>query len=431
MNIQSNSLTPCHYLFHRDAATLFPQQDSVLVNQSLQTLMAVINHLVISNPEAMFIFDPTAFNNQCHLYALFVAQAVNQTKMQKEAMRTIPSPVVSTPTSDGSGSIGKIIQGYMEFVDRRFLYHSFFLSYAFLTDPKLIDRVVCKGLTAEKDKTPSKEFRLFLKDPGSLRMHASREALNVLFAEHMKRTLSAEDGPLYSELSAVANGDLQLAPSSGKGTLYTYPKFAGVAYMMDVLSRERIPLLFKVKVVTKEGTGSFLYSSRNVQVLDPTHPVVVFEMVATGEDLSYVECRDIAKRCPTHSRRNVSRKDRHDPKETCFFCTKSKVNMASYQQKFEAVLGKAGEMFSALGADFVMQNQRTFLPFFTDRVKFPQLTASFEASVPKIQELFLSMTTPLNMSVSHVYTDCASRASKDALLIDASYETHLEARGLV
>ncbi len=401
MSIQSNSVTSCRYLFNKEAEALFPKQDSAFVNRSLQTLMAVIDHLVTSHPEALFIFDPTAFNNQCHLYALFVAQAINQN------------------------------QGDTQSLDRRFLYHAFFLSYAFLTDPKLLDQVACKALATMKAEPPSKEFRLFLKDSGGLRTHASRQALNQLFAEHMKKALSSGEGALYPELAALAHADLQLAPSSGKGALYTYPKLAGVAYLVDVLFKERIPLLFKVKVVTQQGTGSFTYSHQPVQELPPKTPVVVFEMVATGEELSYVECRDIAKRCPAHSRRNVSSKDRHDPKASCLFCTPSKVNVASYQQRFEPIFAKASEMFFALGADFVLQNQKAFLPFFSDRASFPQLTALFEASVPNIQHLFLSMTTPLNMSVSHVYADCASHASQNTLVIEASYETHLKARGLV
>lgn len=401
MSIQTNSLTQCLYLFNREATSLFPTEDSAFVNQSLQTLIEIIDHLVTSNPETLFIFDPTAFNNQCHLYALIVAQVVNQAKMQTEL------------------------------IDRRFLYHSFFLSYAFLTDPNLLNRVACKALTAMNAGPPSNRFKQFLKDSGGIRTRASREALNLLFAEHMKKTLLSGDGDLYPELAAVAHADLQLAPSSGKGTLYTFPKFAGVAYLIDTIARENIPLLFKVKVITTEGTGSFVYSSQHVQNLDSTTPVVVFEMVATGESLSYVECRDIAKQCPTHSRRNVSSKKRHDPKASCLFCAPTKVNIASYQERFEPILARANEMFLALGADFVLEHQKKFLPLFSDRIEFPQLTALFEESAPNIQKLFLSMTTPLNMSVSHVYADCASQACKNALVIEASYETHLTTRGLV
>lgn len=415
------TLTSCQYLFRQDAQTLFPEQEAGFINESLLTLMKIIDHLVKANPEALFLFDPTAFNNQCHLYALFVAQAINQSKIQSVVSSLMPISQVIEPAPEG----------YTEFVDRRFLYLSFFLSYAFLTDPKLLDNLACKTLAVMKLPAPSKEFRLFLKDPRSNRARASRSALNLLFAEHMKRIFASQESSLYPELAAIANADLQLAPSNGIGTLYTFPKFAGVAYLIEALFREKIPLLFKVKVMARDGVGSFTYSVQNLKALEPTAPVVVFEMVATGDSLSYLECRDIAKRCPTHSRRNISSKDRHKPTESCLFCSPQKLDVTPYQKQFQPVLASANEMFLALGADFVLQNQRPFLAFFSDREKFPQLTALFEASVPKIEQCFLSMTKPLNMSVSHVYTDCAAKASSPALIIDAAYETHLKDRELV
>ena len=421
MPLLTTTITPCQYLFRKDTEELFPAQDAGFVNESLVTLMKIVDHLVRENPEALFLFDPTAFNNQCHLYALFVAQAVNQAKIQSIGTSVIPMPGAATTAP----------QDFREVIDRRFLYLSFFLSYAFLTDPKLLEKLSCKALTVMKAAAPTKEFRLFLKDPESIRTHASRSALNLLFAEHMQKVFASGEGPLDSELTAVAHADLQLTPSSGKGTLYTFPKIAGVAYLIDALFRERIALLFKVKVIAKEGVGSFMYSNQDIQALEEAAPVVVFEMVATGDFVTYLECRDVAKRCPSHSRRNVSSKDRHKPTEQCLFCSPNKIDIAPYSQKFQPALVKANEMLLALGADFVLQNQQPFLNFFSDREKFPRLTDLFESSVPNIEQCFLSMTKPLNMSVSHVYTDCAARAAQNKLIIDAAYEAHLNDRGLV
>lgn len=421
MSSTATTITPCQYLFRKDTKALFPAQEAGFVNQSLVTLMKIVDHLVRTNPEALFLFDPTAFNNQCHLYALFVAQAVNQIKIQ-----TVVGSIL--PLTD---AVEPAFLGYTEYVDRRFLYLSFFLSFAFLTDPKLLEKLACKALTVMKSAAPSKEFRLFLKDPGSIRTHASRSALNVLFAEHMQRVFTSGESPLDLELRAVANADLQLAPSAGKGTLYTFPKLAGVAYLIEELFRERIALLFKVKVLTKEGIATFMHSNQNLRALGPTAPVVVFELMATGDSLTYLECHEIAKRCPTHSRRNVSSKDRHKPTERCLFCSPNKVDVAVHRQRFQPALTATNEMLQALGADFVVRNQKPFLGFFSDRMKFPRLTALFEASVPNIERHFLSGIKPNSMSVSHVYTDCAAMALRDALVIDAAYETHLSDRGLV
>src|SRR3990167_10936301 len=127
------AISTCNYLFNREAEELFPHEDGEFVNESLQKVIGIIDELITSKPEALFIFDPTAFNNQCHLYALFTAQSTN----------------------------------------RKFLYLSFFLSYAFLTDTTLIDKVICKNM-----KEPSKKFRRFLKDPEGIRTKAARAALN-------------------------------------------------------------------------------------------------------------------------------------------------------------------------------------------------------------------------------------------------------------
>jgi len=401
--MSSTAITPCQYLFAQSSEELFPAKDAQFINGSLVTMMKIVDNLVRKNPEALFLFDPTAFNNQCHLYSLFVAQAVNQ--MKTTSSREVP--------------------------DGRFLYLSFFLSYAFLTDPKLLERLACRTLTVMGDPAPTKEFRLFLKDPGSIRMHASRRALNLLFAKHMQRVCASIETPLGRELAEVANADLQLPSCGGKGTLYTFPKMAGVVYLIDTIFRERIALLFKVKVLTKEGVGSFIYSKENLSELEPTTPVVVFEMVATGESLSYGECRDIAKRCPSHSQRNVSSKNRHDPTEACLFCSPQELDATPYRERFEPVLSERDEMLLALGADFVLQEQESFLPFFSNGEKFPRLTELFESSVPNIKRCFLSMAKPMNMSVSHVYTDCARFALKNKLVIDAAYERHLEERALI
>lgn len=385
------STTSCYYLFNRSAQELFPKLEAGFVNQSLSTLMKVVDHLVAHHPEALFIFDPTAFNNQCHLYALFVAQAVQM------------------PAS----------------IDSRFLYLSFFLSYAFLTDPKLMEKLVCKTLQVMDEKAPSREFRLFIKDPDHIRTHAARTALNELFKTHMQTRL--ED----PELSKIAHSNLQLPPSSGKGDLYTLPKFAGIAHFLDTIQKQDITLLFKVKVVTKEGNGDFSFCKKKIQSLNPKEPVVIFEMMIPGKSLNYIECRDLAKRCPHHSRRNVSSKDRHPPTESCLFCSSSKIDISSYQEKFEPILAKPSEMLQALAADFVCQKQPSFFYFFSDPIEYPRLTKRFTESLPLIKSSFLSMNEPLNLSVSHVYTDSAKQAAENRLVIDASYETHLTQRGLL
>jgi hypothetical protein len=363
----------CFYLFGKEANELFPKEDEAFVNESFAKVMHAVDDLVASKRESLILFDPTAFNNQCHLYALLAAQ-------------------------------GK---------EKKFFYLSFFLCYGFLADATLMEKVV---------KAEGKEFKRFLRDTEGVRANAARSALNCLFEEQMKETSD-------SELCALANEDLQLT-YKGKEQLYTFPKFAGVVYLIDAVAKDKIPLVFKVKVVTKEGTGSFSFSKHDIQKLDPAAPAIVFEMMATGEELSYLECHDIAVKCFNHSRRNIRSKDRHPSKADCLFCSPKRVDVAPFKERFIPILEETEEMLLALGADFTIQKQESFLPFFKME-KYPRLMALFQRAVPKIQDCFLSRNKSMNLTVSHVYADCAKYAAGEELIIDSFYDKHLQTRGLI
>ena len=112
---------PCFYLFGKEASELYStsQFSEELVNQSLDTLMR-INILFLSRKENDgFVFiDPAAFNNQCHLYALFAARIKKDYKEKSEEEKLAKTE------------------------KNRFLHLSFFLSYTFLTDRKLLCQVI-------------------------------------------------------------------------------------------------------------------------------------------------------------------------------------------------------------------------------------------------------------------------------------------------
>ncbi|MBS0629269.1 MAG: hypothetical protein JSS30_03485 [Verrucomicrobia bacterium] len=368
-------ISTCQYLFNKSAKELFPDEDEVFIEESLQAVITKVDELLVSRRESLFLFDPAAFNDQCHLYALFAAQGT----------------------------------------DRKYLYLSFFLSKAFMLDATLMEKVV-----GAKDK----KLKRLLKDPEGIRARAARVAMNRLFEEHLKATLPA------GELAELANEDLQHMSSDKKGLLYTFPKFAGVHYFNDAVAQDKIPILFKVKVVTQEGNGYFSFSEHDLKALDPKAPVIVFELIATGEGISFVKCRDIALRCFFHSRRNVMSKDRHKADEVCLFCSEKRVDVSGFRDKFLPILARKEEMLLALGADFVLQKQKQFLAYF-EKGKYPKLAALFDQHYSNIQKLFLSMTDPFNLSVAHVYTDCVSEAVKENMILDAPYSEHLQKRGLV
>lgn len=420
----------CNYMFGNYSNEMFGSQDVTVVNESLSTLTKIIDYLAVSKPEAFFVFDPAAFNNQCHLYALFTAQLVTQAKAHRITVDLIAK---ATGYDALPERLDHCIRDYGEVVDRRMLYHAFFLSYAFM-DTKLLSSLTERSLRdMHMQSAATKPFQLFCRENGR-RLKLLRKSYNDLFAAHMKRSLSAVDEPLYRKLSAIAHSNLQLDDSGkisqDKNALYTFPKFAGVAYLIDVLVKERIPLLFKVKVVTDAGNAMFAYSAQNLSALESSVPVVVFEMVATGENISYLQYRELAKKCPSHSRRHVKSSERHAEAVTCLSCNPARIDPKPYVDQFLPILQQPSDLLLALGADFVRQNQPDFQPFFTDRDKFPQLTQLFAHSVPNITRYALSMNHGLNLSVSHCYTDCVSRALRGELVIDNAYATHLEQRGL-
>lgn len=399
METNMNQISACQYLFDQEPKTAFPQLKADFVNESLKTIMKIVDHLVISNPEALFLFDPASCNNQCHLFSLINAQLVNQAMgIQQD----------KTP-------------------DKRFIYLSFFLSHAFLTNSKLTEKVACKALKAMHEKEPSKEFCSFIKDSDGNSLRAARAAINKLFTEHIQKILSEDEKPLYKELSALAKKDLKLISSNRKETVYTLPKFAGVTYFVDAIFKEKISLMFKVKVVTKEGNGIFTHMTQTV----PSAPVVVFEMVATDGSLSFNELQKTAKKCPSFFQRNIKQNERHKDTDSCQFCAPQQINVDTYHEKLQPIFERSSEMLLALGADFVLQCQESFIKFFNDTTDFPELTGLFKKSVVNIQEFCLSMDKPLSMSVSHVYPDCASFAAKNSLIMDGTYESHAAKRGLI
>lgn len=420
MSIQS--ISPCRYLFGQEANVVFAQTKlpAKSINDSLQFLMDINEYLFTrKSDQSLPLYDPAAFNNQCHLYALMVIQKINEVKKIKEAV----SEIFQDP------SICKAITGYA--VDDRYLHYAFFLSYAFSSDLTLMQNMITK-IAKEAGITQPGDFTKFLKDskPVMERMQASRTAILEEFSEYIKKGCAKHlDDPLFRELYQLAQEDLKLSASNGKGDVYTYPKLGGIPFMLYTIAHDQIALCFKVKVVTKMGTGVFTYQSGKCE--SDTSPVLVFELVATDDSLSYLEYqRDIAKKCPHYSMRNPSSSSRHDNKAECPHCKTGTIDITPYKERYLPLLAKSEALFYALGADFLQVCQPSFERFFTDSKKYPLLTELFQKAKESLSKLPLSMSKPLNMSVSHVYSDTAAHARSDVMILSDSYDKHLAARRL-
>jgi len=417
------TLTSCQYLFNQEANTLYPKLKSDFVNQSLATLMKVVDHLVSTNADSYFLFDPAAFNNQCHIYALIVEKSVQQIRTDRAIQAALKADNAAVITTDYYRPTKR--------VDARFLYYSFFISFAFINDPKLCVGVVSKAMSELKMAPPTKKQKNFLQDVGNIRIPAARKALNVLFADYIKSATVDNHDPVSTELATLANENLLVPASSGKESLYTFPKFAGVIYFINEIFAQNVALMFKVKVIDKEGTGSFSISNRDITSLEGATPIIVFEMVVAGKSITNLEIRDLAKRCSAYSQRNASSKHRHAEKETCLNCSLKRIDIEPFVNIFNPILTKTDELLKALGADFILQAQKPFAVFFSNAERYPQLTRLFQESVQNIKPFALSMSEPMNMTVSHVYSDNAQRASKPEMVLEDSYENHIKKRGLI
>src|SRR5947209_10399289 len=109
--------TTCHYLFGKEANEVFgtAKFSEEFINQSLDTMMRVnVAFLSRKENDGFSLLDPAAFNNQCHLYALFAAKIRDHYRT-----KSLDEKLAKTQ-------------------ENRFLHLSFLLSYFFLTERKLL-----------------------------------------------------------------------------------------------------------------------------------------------------------------------------------------------------------------------------------------------------------------------------------------------------
>ncbi len=420
MNIQ---ISNCQYLFGQEAEAIFSNikdmsvEEKIYIDQCLDLMMRV-NVYILKHKDGFCLIDPRAYNDQCHLYALRAAQikASYHNKSKKERLARTQ--------------------------ENRFLHLSIFLSFILAFDTNLMHKTVLTAMQKIKAEIPkfketldALKFETFLIDKGNYREKASRASLNVVFEEHIKLALEQtceENKLLYSELSKLAKENLLLPPNYGnkkdkKKLLYTLPKLAGIAYLVDVIRREQIPFVIKVKVITQDGAaGIIVAASGNIE---KNQPAIVFEGFATvGKSIK--DCKNDAKNCPTYFYRNI--KALHKEDKACFYCKKtSEVDLKSYLQNVKSAIDTPDDMLYALGADFMLNCQPSFVQHFENKVDYPLLSELFEKAIPKIKELGLDMNNPETFSVCHVHMDIGSHALSEELLLDQTHEVFLKTRGLI
>lgn len=421
MSLEISQVTHCQYLFGKQSYEVFkdssfPEQ---LINHSLEIMMRV--HVFMLSVKDTFDFiDPDTHTNLCHLYALRAAAIKRSYQSRSNEQKLLHTE------------------------ENRFLHLSFFLSFTFISDKKPLYALVNKTAQELKIKLPhpEKKFRLIVLDSQGEIGRAARIALNDVYRIYLQSILKEGStfSPLYQELFQLSI----TASDVCKETFYTYPKLAGVIYLVDAFAREKIAFMLKVKIVTKEGNGVLSYVSLDGQlklvpkeqlqknVISIDDPVVIFESYATDGSLSVENYKNLSTRCPNNFFRHPSSKNRHLSTEKCLLCTSEKRrNLSAFQENIEKAIASPKNLFYALGADFVQERQSDFLSFFHNPKDFPHLTKIFETALPTIASLGVSMKNPATFSVFHVHVDNLKRALIDQLHADESPEQMLKSRGLL
>ena len=374
-------ITTCHYLFERGADEVFPnippENREPFIERCLD-LMIRVNTFLLKERQGFFLIDPATLNNQCHLHALKAYQIERLSRI-KELTR---------------GD------------EHRFLHLSLFLHRSLMEGNTLL-RVVRTTLEemGEKMILPKRTFKRFIHDEGHHREKAARLALNNLFEKKLKEELKPQT-PLYQELYGIAHENLQLTSTRGAkfGTFFTYPKLAGVVFLIDTIARENIPFVLKVKVMREEGVAGVIVKAS--RTLEANEPVLLFEGIAHEKPL--IHYKAMSAHCPSSP---FPSNKKHGKEESCPSCTLIEgVDLTTHEERMDELIKHPEEMFYALGSDFTLEGQKKFIPHFVDTEKYPLLSKIFEESVVKVDRLGVGTKHPSTFAVCHVSLESSSRA---------------------
>ena len=410
----------CKYLFGKEAEDIYTRlkypkdkiNKSDFIDCCLDLTMRVHRHL-FTHKNAILMLDPRAFNKQCHLYALKAVQ-ISRTYHQKSEEE-------------------KMAQNK----ENRFLHLGFSLNYAFRDKENYVQTILSTlgmmNIYRGSDKLPMRHFIHFLKDEYGQREKASRQAFNQVFKMNIRMALHRDlgDDALSYELMQLSYKNLQMngtSLSTNVEPLYTYPKLSGLAYMVEVIAQERIPMVFKIKVCTNEGYGGMVSQSNGL--VENNSSVVVFTGFATDGSFSATECAEKAKKCPTYLYRHSDPIYRHEETAKCFYCTPINMDLQPYQENLNKIMQSSTEVLFALGAEFMMQEQKPLLHLFQSH-EYPELKELFASSLSKIDQVSHFKEGVSTFAIYHTIAEDAMNALSDEFPLDSNPKAFLLKNGLM
>jgi len=409
--LQKNS---CVYLFEQEADTVFkklkidpPYHKSACVEEYLGTLLN-INAYLLCEKKAVFLLDPMSYNNQCHMFAIKAAQIIQRS----------------------GEDLKEKLQEQTE--ESKFLHLCMMLDFSLMSHQENLQSVVRNALKVLKILTPqpASAFDEFIVDKKESRQNAARVSLNNLFQKMMIEAafMLPIELPIGidEELVNLSKQDLTLTASRGAkyGKFYTFPKFAGTVYLAQMIAKEKIPAVLKVKVVTKEGSSCNIVEPLNA--LKRNEPTLVFEAFATDGSITFNEAFALSRKCP-HS--FFMSNQVHQVAQTCFLCTSIDIDLKPYRERIIKAIADPITLFHALGVDFLKKNQKEFEYLFQDNPQFPLLSEVYKEAIPKVVELGLQTDNPV-FSVCHAHLDAYENAIGESMALEQSPKVFLLERNM-
>lgn len=256
----------------------------------------------------------------------------------------------------------------------------------------LVVRMAKREKTAEERVLCDLILRCSFYRTGRGSIRDDQKALTALFESMLKTDLGKESDALHKELAALAHREELRCP------LYTYPKLAGVAYLIGLIAREKIDCVVKVLFITDKGSKTFVHHAIDYA----GDPVAVFETLAC-EDKSTSYYMTVKDECP-HSFFPSSRK-KHGASESCGFC-KGEADSS----KAEEVIRKIAfdELLYGAAADFMFDYQKDLGRLMTT----PELKALTLKAFKHRREHAIGRS----LQIIHVYPDSRERALDKTIL---------------
>lgn len=411
IRLENNSQTLCKTLFNKEAKEIFyqinikePKIKTQFVDECLMVSMRVCSAL-FQRDNALFLFSGAiAANEACPLYARRIIQIKSTYHLNTEEEKILFSQ------------------------ENRFLLLSLFLNTILLSDINNCFKKVFEETMKElaiKPPIPKKHFNTFIQDPGKCREYAARIAYNTLFESHMRQSLLESNltDPLYAELSKLSEEDLiKTYPNFRNQKLYTYPAFGMLVFLAKKIQEEKITVILKVKIITKNGVAGILTKKFG----DGTGktPALILDGIGTDGSFGIPYYRQKGQECPQNYFRYDNTKLLHDKDKPCFFC-KHDPNpeiLKIFEERFISATKDFQSLFYALASDSIDQENHSL----QEKQKYPALYKLIQEMQPKVVELGLKADKPLAFSIVTAHVNSVEREDNKEFYLDKVPESFVE-----